>query len=138
MVSDKAIRQAFYTKLNVASVTGGLAEGSASLFHHYAKLNAAFPYVIFHKQSGRPINAFSRNAYDSQLWLVKAVDRGGSSSAAEDIAKAFDDLLDYGSLTITGATTLAVLRESDLDFVETVDDQMYRHHGALYRVAVAT
>lgn len=138
MISDKAIRQAIYTKLNVASVTGLLAEGSASLHHAQARAGALYPLLIFGKHTGVPVLRFGGNAFDNQLWLVKAVARGQSSSAAEDAAKAFDDLLDFGTLTITGATTLAVTRDSDVDYDETDDDQTIRHHGALYRLRVAT
>jgi hypothetical protein len=137
MVSDKAIRQGLYQKLNVASVTSLLAEGSASLNHYIAKLDAPFPFVIFHKQSGRPVQRFGGNAFDDHLWTVKAVDRGGSSSKAEDIAKAIDDLLDFGTITVSGGTVLALTRESDVDYTETADDQMYAHRGALYRLRVA-
>jgi hypothetical protein len=137
MVSDKAIRQGLYEKLNTAAVTSQLAEGSASLYHAYAKLNALFPFVVFHKQSGRPVQRFGGNAFDDHLWTVKAVDRGGSSSKAEDIAKAIDDLLDFGTITVSGGTVLALTRESDVDYTETADDQMYRHHGAMYRLRVA-
>lgn len=138
MVSDKAIRQGLYEKLNTASVTGLLANGSASLFHGVGRTNTGFPYVIFSKQSGIPVQRFGGNAYDDHIWLVKAVARDTSSSTAEDIAKAIDDLLDFGTLTITGGTLLHLARESDVDYTETDGDQTFRHHGANYRLDVAT
>ena len=138
MVSDKAIRQGLYQALNVAAVTGSLAEGSASLRHAVAPPTGLFPFVIFNKVSGTPTRRFGGNAFDSQIWLVKAVARDTSSSAAEDIAKAIDDLLDFGTITVSGATLLFLARESDVDYAETDGDQTYRHHGALYRVAIAT
>ena len=138
MVSDKAIRQGLYEKLNTASVTSLLADGSASLRHAVAPPTGRFPFVIFNKQSGTPIQRFGGNAYDTHLWLVKAVARDTSSSTAEDIAKAIDDLLDFGTITVSGATLLFLARDSDVDYVETDGDQTYRHHGALYRVAIAT
>jgi hypothetical protein len=42
VVSNKAIRAALYTKLNVASVTSQLGSGSASLVHEVAPPTAAF------------------------------------------------------------------------------------------------
>lgn len=137
MVSDKAIRQALYQKLNTASVTGSLADGSASLRHAVAPPGDRFPFVIFNKVSGTPTRRFGGNAFDSQIWLVKVVTRDSSSSVAEDVAKAIDDLLDFGTLTITGGTLLFLARESDVDYVETSGDQSYRHHGANYRIAVS-
>lgn len=137
MVSTKAIRVALYEKLNTASITGLLASGSASLFHEQAPGTAAYPFVEFGKQSGVATKNFGGNAFDSQLWRVKAVVRGQSSSVAEDAAKAISDRLDFGTLTITGGTLLHLSRVSDIDYTETVNDTQYRHHGALYRLVVA-
>lgn len=137
MVSDKAIRVGLYTKLNVASVTNSLASGSASIRHAVAPPGSAFPFVIFDKVSGVPTRRMGGNAWDDQLWLVKVVDRSESSSVAEDTAKAIDDLLDFGTLSISGGYTLAVLRDSDVDYVETDGDKSYRHCGARYRLSVA-
>lgn len=137
MVSDKQVRVGIYNKLNTASVTSLLASGSASIFHEVARPGSAFPYIVFSKVSGVPMLRFGGNAMDNQIWLVKAVDRSESSSRAEDIAQAVDVLLDFGTLTVTGATNLATLRESDVDYPETDGDQTYRHHGSRYRVYIA-
>lgn len=137
MVSDKAIRQGLYEKLNVALVTTYLPDGSAGIRHAVAPASTRFPYVIFNKQSGIPAQNFGGNAYDNHVWLVKAVANDTSSSTAEDIAKAIDDLLDFGSITVSGGTLLFLARDSDVDFVETDGDQTYRHHGANYRLIVA-
>lgn len=137
MVSDKAIRVGLYTKLNVASVTASLPNGSAGIRHAVAPPGALFPFVIFDKVSGTPTRRMGGNAWDDQLWLVKVVDRAESSSVAEDTAKAIDDLLDFGTLTVSGGVTLAVLRDSDVDYTETDGDKTYRHHGARYRLSVA-
>lgn len=135
-VSTKAIRTALYQKLNTASVTGLLASGSASLFHEIAPGTAAYPLLIFGKQSGVATKRFGGNAFDRQLWMVKGVVRGQSSSAAEDIAAAVDALLDFGTLTISGGSLMYMARESDIDYTETTNDQQYRHHGGLYRLVV--
>lgn len=136
MVSTKAVRTALYTKLNVAAVTTPLGSGSASLVHAVASPTAAYPLVIFNKQAGTPTDRFQGLAFDSHIWLVKAVARGTTSSSAEDIAKAINDLLHFGTLTITGGTLMHMARTSDVDYVETSGDQTYRHHGALYRLVV--
>jgi hypothetical protein len=137
-VNTKAIRTALYQKLNTASVTSLLASGSASLFHEIAPGTAAYPLVIFGKQSGVATKRFGGNALDSQLWLVKGIVRGQSSSVAEDIANAVSDLLDFGTLTISGGSLMHMARESDVDYTETNNDQQFRHHGALYRLVVQT
>lgn len=136
MVSDKNIRTALYNKLNVAGVTASLGSGSASIVHGVAQPTALYPIVVFNKQSSVNANRFGGEAYRDQLWLVKAVSKGTSSSTAEDVDKAINDLLNFGSLTITGGDDMSLMRESDVDYVETVGSDTYRHHGALYRLRV--
>lgn len=136
MVSDKAVRTAIYSKLNVAGITTSLGSGSASIVHGVASPTAAYPIVVFHKQASTNVNRFGGEAYRNQLWLVKAVAKSTSSSTAEDIDKAINDLLNFGNLTITGGDDMSLIRESDVSYVETSGDTQYRHHGAYYRLRV--
>lgn len=138
MVSDKAVRQGIYTKLNVASVTTQLAQGSASLIHSVASPSATYPLVIFNQQADTVTSAFGGDHFDSQVWLVKAVVKGGSSSAAEDIAKAIADVLHFQPLTIAGADHMYLARENGVTYTETVAGEQFRHHGANYRLVVQT
>ncbi len=134
MVSAKAVRQALYTKLNVASVTTSLASGSASLHSMVAPSTAAYPMVVFSQASGVPTHAFGGDHFDSQLWLVKAIAKGSSSSVAEDVSKAIADALDFENLSITGADNMLTSRESDVVYAEVVNGEQYRHHGFYVRV----
>lgn len=137
MVNNKLVRQALYERLNVASVTNLLANGSASIFHAVAPAEAPFPFLVFSKQSGTMRGVFGNGeAYKDHLWLVKGVTRDTKSGAVEDIDKAVHDLLQHGNLTITGADDMAVYRVSDVEYVETVGDMQYRHCGGSYRLAV--
>lgn len=136
MVNNKAIRQALYEKLNTASVTSLLASGSASLFHAVAPSSGAYPMLIFNKQSGTPTHQFGGSHFDSQMWLVKGIVKGGSSSVGEDIAKAVADVLDFGTLTISGGTLMHLTRESDMDYAEEQSGETYRHHGSLFRLTL--
>lgn len=137
MLSDKAIRQALYQQLNVASVTTALGSGSASLVHGQAPASANYPLCVFNKQSGRPdLRGFGGNDARNQLWLVKGVVRATSASVAEDIDKAANDRLHNATLTVTGGTSLYLAREGDINYPEVVGDQTYWHVGALYRVVV--
>ena len=138
MISDKAVRQAIYVKLNVAGITASLGSGSASIVYGVApaEANAAFPLVVFHKTAGTPVLRMGGQAFKSHVWLVKAVAKSTSPSAAEDIDKAINDLLDFGTLTITGGTVLHMAREDDVVYTEPVGDIVYRHHGANYRLVV--
>ncbi len=138
MITDKAVRQAIYLKLNVAGITARLGSGSASIVYGVApaEANAAYPLVVFHKLAGTPVPVMGGQAFKSHVWLVKAVSRDTSPSTAEDIDKAINDLLDFGTLTISGGRLMHMARESDVSYTEDVGDILYRHHGAQYRVIV--
>ena len=136
MVNSKAVRQALYTALNVKAVTQLLGSGSASICHAVAPSSAAYPLVIFNKQSSQSQPSFGGDRLDSELWLVKAVVQGGSSSAAEDVAAAVDGVLHWKTLAITGGESLHLARESGLDFSEIQDGEQYRHHGSVYRLII--
>jgi hypothetical protein len=116
VVSDTAVRQAIYTKLNVSAVTSLLGSGSAS-------------------QSGVTDNlAMGGTHMSNQLWLVKGVTRAPSASLAEQIDKAVFDLLHFKALTITGADDLMLSRESDVNYSEIDGDTKFWHVGGLYRL----
>lgn len=135
MVSNKQVRQAIYQKLNVVSVTSLLAGGSAGIIHGVAPPSAAYPLLVFNKQSGVQVQVFGGEAFRTTLWQIKAVAKGKSASAAEDIDKAVFDLLNFSALTITGASTMYLARESDVEFPETQGDDIYHHVGGIYRLS---
>jgi hypothetical protein len=135
VVSDTAVRQAVYQKLNVSSVTSLLGSGSASLVHAEAPPSASYPLCMFHKQSGVTDNlAMGGTHMNNQLWLVKGVTRAPSASLAEQIDKAAYDLLHFKALTITGADDLMLSRESDVNYSELDGDTKFWHVGGLYRL----
>lgn len=136
MVNAKAIRQSIYQKLNVASVTTLLGAGSASLVHAVAPPTATYPLCVFNRQADTSTLRFGGNAFDAQMWLVKGVVRATSPSLAEDIDQAVRNLLDFGTLQITGGTLMHLARESGVEYVETEGDQQFRHVGGLYRLIV--
>lgn len=135
MVSNKQVRTALYTKLNVASVTSLLAGGSAGIHHAVAPPTGTYPLIVFSKSSGTQVNAFGDEAYKTTLWLIKGIAKSKSASTAEDIDKAVFDRLNFATLSITGADDLAVFRESDVEYAETQGDDIFHHCGGLYRVA---
>jgi len=136
VVSNKAIRQALYQRLNVASVTTLLPNGSAGIVHGVAPAGSTFPLCVFNKQAATTTNRMGGEAFKSHLWLVKGVCKGASASAAEDIDKAVNDLLHFGDLSITGADDMCLARESDVEYVEVSGDTQFRHVGSLYRLVV--
>lgn len=136
MVSNKAVRQALYEKLNVPALTTLLGSGSASLVHAVAPSTATYPLCVFFKSSDVSALRFGGNAFDSQLWTVKGVVRASSPSDAENIDAAARNLLDFGTLTISGGTLMHLARESGIEYAESEGDQTYRHVGGLYRLVV--
>lgn len=138
MISGKIIRQAVYQRLNVVAVTSLLSEGSASLFHNVAPpaAHARYPLVVISKQAGTPSHQFGGAHFDSQVWLVKAIDRNTKASDAETVQKAIADRLDFGSLPLSTGRLMGIYRESDVDYTELDGDQQYHHRGCLFRVVV--
>lgn len=137
MVSNKAIRQSLYEKLNVASVTTLLGSGSASLVHEVGLPSATYPLCVFFKSSGISDDRVMGGDFTkNMLWTVKGIARSASASAAEDIDKAVNDLLHFGDLAITGADDMYLARESDVEYAETDGDVQYRHVGGVYRLRV--
>ena len=134
MVSAKQVRTAIYQKLNVAAITASLANGSASIHHAVAPSDAAYPMLLFNLQAETPTHQFTGAHFDAQVWMVKAIAKGGSSSTAEDLAKAIADRLDFKGLAITGADDMYLAREGGINYVEVVSGDVYRHHGNLYRL----
>ena len=135
MVSSKVVRQAIYQKLNVAAITTQLPNGSASLHHSVAPSSATYPLVIFNEQASTSTTLFGGDQMDSQVWLVKAIVKGGSSTA-EDVDKAIADVLHFQPLNITGAEDLYLARESAVTYTETISGENYRHHGHTYRLVL--
>ncbi|HVJ27497.1 MAG TPA: hypothetical protein VM493_08125, partial [Vicinamibacterales bacterium] len=86
-----ATRRAIYGKLagdtTLNNLLGTPASGyTKSIYHLQAPSTAAFPYVIFQKQSGTPTEAFGDpSALENEVWLVKAIDRSTSADVAENI-----------------------------------------------------
>jgi hypothetical protein len=136
MVSTKAVRQAIYKKLNVKAVTDLLAEGSASICHSTAPTGAKYPLVIFQKQASHSDRAFTGGVYDNEVWFIKAICQGGSSSKAEDIDAQIRLALDWQNLEIAGGESMYLAREDGQDYTEIDSGEQFRHHGATYRLMI--
>lgn len=137
------MRRALYGKLAGDTTLNGLLASppgtySKSIFYEQAPEGAAYPFVIFAKQAGTPTETLGDpSALESDVWLVKAVDRSASADTAETIQARLISLLNDASLSISGATHLYLRRESDVDYPETADGVLYRHAGALFRLIYA-
>ena len=132
MDSNTAVRNAIFTKLSTAltSLVG------SRVYYQQAPTGATYPFAIFSKQSGTKTRAMGANAFQSQVWLVKGVDRNTSATTVEAIAAAIDTALDLGTITVAGKTLADLHHVSDVDYLETSGDQEYRHSGGNYRVVL--
>lgn len=137
-MSTTAIRQSLYSTLTGTSAITDLLATSSSVYHGEAPPEAAYPFIILHKQAGTRTRAQSETtAFWEETWLIKAVDRASTSNTAEAIAAAVEDALANASLTVTGRVLHDVYPTSDVDYLERDGDVTYRHHGANYRVVTS-
>lgn len=134
-----AIRRSLYGKMagdgTLTAMLGTPPAGySKAIFYEQAPAGTAFPYIIFSKQAGTPDYALGGRMTDTDVWLIKAVDRSDTADAADNIASRLDALLTDATLSISGRTHLYLRRESDVDYAEVADGQTYRHAGSLFRL----
>ncbi len=128
------VRDALYDRLAATAALTALLSDSAALFHRVAPPEARTPFVVFTKQTGTPTWAFDGPPLRNDVWLVKAIDRSGSASLAEDIDAQIDMALTDAPLAITGRTLLYLRRESDVDYPEQDGAETFHHVGGLYRL----
>jgi hypothetical protein len=152
-----ALRRAAYGRLSgdttLNGYLGGIAAGyTKAIYYEVVPEDAGFPCVVFSKQSGVSTGSFRNrgtatvpekgpvSAYDTDVWLFKAIDRSTTADTAEQISSRIAALLNDGgtaiSLSPSAGTLLYFRRESDIDYSEVVDGETYRHSGSLYRVIV--
>jgi len=134
-----SVRRAIYGKLAGDTTLNGILGTpptgySKSIYHQMAPAGAGFPYVLFQKQSGNPTEAFGDpSAIDTDVWLVKAVDRNTSADPAEAAAARVIVLLNDAALSISGSVLLYLRRQSDVEYPEEIDGGSDKHWGSLFR-----
>lgn len=139
-MSQTAIRRALYGRLAGDVTLNGLlgtpAPGySKAIYHDEAPQAAMFPFVIFSKSSATPTEAMGvPSVFETDVWMIKGVDRSRSADTAEAIADRVATLLNDAVLSVAGGTVLYLRRQSDVDYPENTDGVSYRHCGALFRL----
>jgi len=134
------VRRAIYGKLagdtTLNTILGTPPTGySKSIYHQQAPAGAQFPYILFQKQAGNPTEAFGDpSAIDTDVWLVKAVDRNTSADPAEAAQARIIVLLNDATLSISGSVLLYLRRQSDVEYPEEIDGVQYKHAGSLFRL----
>ena len=133
-------RRSIYGKLagdtTLNALLGAAAPGyTKAIYHDEAPQGSYFPLVTFSKSSGVPTDTFGKPAaLDTDIWLVKAIDRNNSADTAEAIAARLTALLNDAPLSISGHDLLYLRRESDVEYPEVTAGVSYRHCGSLYRL----
>jgi hypothetical protein len=137
-----AVRRGLYGKLagdtTLNNLLGTPAAGyTKAIYHNTAPSGATFPYVVFSKQSGVPTETMGNpDAFENDIWLVKAVDKDTSADDAEAIQARVKALLNDATLSISGVTLTYLRRQSDVEYEELTDGVRYQHVGALFRLVV--
>lgn len=130
-----SLSAAIYTTLQAGTaLTALLSGGSAAIYEDHAKGTAALPYVVFNHQSGMWDMTMGSSRFVDVIYQVKAVSGSAWPKEADSIDQQIDLLLHNASLTVTGYTSIACLRESDVRYSETEGDQIFHHVGGLYRI----
>jgi hypothetical protein len=127
-------RRAIFDRLSGDATLTGLLAAPGNIYHQVAPQTATFPVVVFHKAAGTPVLQFVGAYVQNDLWSVRAISQGSSSTAAEEIAARVDVLLDNAELAITGRVHLYLRRDSDIDMSEQDGADTFAHVGALYRL----
>ena len=128
------VRAALWSKLSGDATLIALLSGPGAIHHRIIPQGGALPAVVLSRLAGTPEWMFDSAHIQSDVWLIKGVSKGSSSSVAEDIAARVDALLTDAVFAVTGRVLLAVYREMDVDFEELTSGELYHHVGANYRV----
>ena len=129
------IRRALYQKLTGTQAVSSKLATPTSVFHEEAPEGAAYPFVIIAQQAKSRTRAFAKaTAFETEVWLVKAVDRNTTSDAVDQISEAAESVLANGTLTVTGGTVDDIYPTANVEYIEQEGDQSWRHAGVLYRI----
>lgn len=130
-----AVRQALFTKLGATS--GVTSVVGTRIYHEQSPPDATYPLVVFSKSARSKTRAFQTpEAFTREVWMVKAVDRNTTSNTVDAVSAAIDAALDGGSISVSGKALADLTHVSDVEFLEPVGDQTYRHAGANYAVVL--
>ena len=130
------VRAAIVGRLLATPAVTSLLGAANNIFHAKAPSNATPPYIVVHRQAETDDWTFAGQPMEHDVWTVKAINRGGSASAAEDIRAAVTAALNDAPLTVTGFALLQLRRMSKFDFPEVEDGTQFNHCGAIFRVDV--
>ena len=126
---------ALYNKLTGGTALTALLAGTTSVYESLVPRGAALDAVVFSLQGGGDANWTPRRRKELR-YMVKAVS-DGSVKTAGAIDAQIDTLLHRGTLTVSGWTSISVMREADVSYAETTPEgRNYWHVGGVYRLRI--
>jgi hypothetical protein len=138
------IRRALYGKLagdgTLTALLGPPAPGkSQAIYYDDAPENTpsnGYPFLIFTKMAGTPsyLMQSGTSAFDSDVWLVKGVDRNLDTDSVEAIQARVKALLTDATLNISGRRLMLLLPLADVDYAEEDKGTSFVHAGAQFRL----
>lgn len=125
------IDAALFTKLSGDATLAALVTGC---FDAGVPDGQLFPYLTFQLLSGIDRYVFTRRAFVEQSYQIAVWDQGLDGRVAKQAMGRVDTLLTLQPLTITGMSTMAVLRDSTFSLDDLVDGVHVKQIGGLFRV----
>ena len=120
--------------VNCTSNVAALLPGTACIYRDQAPDGATLPFVVFSLQAGGPLNITPSDLRD-EVYFVRGY--GTTPIQAGNVDGQISALLHQGTITVTGYSTIWLVRETDLELVETLPDGTREWMaGAFYRISL--
>ena len=136
MASTAAVDAALIARL--ASDATLTASAPGGVFRDTAPQGVSTPFVIVTQLTHEDVYAIGSQAYESLVYLVKAVDLSTSGLAAQSAADRIQVLLQGATPTVTGYRVMLIQRDERVAYTEVDDagDRRWQHRGGRYLVMV--
>lgn len=130
-----ALEVALFGRLGADATLVALLGAATEIYPDRAGRSVVFPYIVYTLQPGSTDEyTYGRRAYEELDYLIKAVDAGVDSTAADAIMERVDALLTNQALTVTGYTLGRAHRLGRVNYPETADaGDQYVHRGGIWR-----
>lgn len=100
----------------------------------------ATKFVVISLVDAHDEGMFGGRAYEAATYLVKYVEQGESGLNAKAAAARIDQLLELGTLTVTGYSLMSLRRDARVRYTEVDGNDAsirWQHRGGRYRILVS-
>jgi hypothetical protein len=108
--------------------------GGTYIYNTMPPTSASLPYVILQAMGGGFENVTPRDSVDER-WMVKTVSYSPIQAGSAD--NLICDILNHGTLSVTGWTHIDLSRRERIWYAETLESRITYHGGAVYRVRLS-